>query len=193
MELSEEQEELIWLTGTSTTANTFFLYEFSGNHTDANGMEIHHYIWKDSQWTPYKGRDGLVSGMYQMDLNGQPGKIALRRDGDINANFAIEVHYPDGGWSHLAAEPKEIEGLVVGENSVAVGTMEEPIDDLAVGVETPILIRVYRKGDTLRPVTVAAFNDPEKQSCTGRRLRGSVHCYFYSEVKTKLDKRRCTA
>ena len=42
VELSEEQEELIWLTGTSTTANTFFLYEFSGNHTDANGMEIHH-------------------------------------------------------------------------------------------------------------------------------------------------------
>ena len=27
VELSEEQEELIWLTGTSTTANTFFLYE----------------------------------------------------------------------------------------------------------------------------------------------------------------------
>ena len=106
VELSEEQEELIWLTGTSTTANTFFLYEFSGNHTDANGMEIHHYIWKDSQWTPYKGRDGLVSGMYQMDLNGQPGKIALRRDGDINANFAIEVLHSRCSDDNPRAQPR---------------------------------------------------------------------------------------
>ena len=179
VEFSAEQDELIRLTGMSTTANKFFLYEFSGNHTDANGMEIHHYIWKDSQWTPYKGRDGLVSGRYQMDLNGQPGKIALRRDGDINANFAIEVHYPDGGWSHLAAEPKEIEGLVVGENSVAVGTMEEPIDDLAVGVETPILIRVYRKGDTLRPVTVAAFNDPENSKAVQEGVYAEVYTVIF--------------
>ena len=114
-----------------------------------------------------------------MDLNGQPGKIALRRDGDINANFAIEVHYPDGGWSHLAAEPKEIEGLVAGENSVAVSTMEEPIDDLAVGVETPILIRVYRKGDTLRPVTVAAFNDPENSKAVQEGVYAEVYTVIF--------------
>ncbi len=183
VEFSAEQDELIRLTGMSTTADKFFMYEFSGNHTDANGMEIHHYIWKDKQWTPYKGRDGLVAGAYEMDLNGQPGKIALRRDGDINANFAIEVRYPDGSWSHMAAEPKEIEGLVAGENSVAVGTMEEPIDDLAVGVETPILIRVYRKGDTLRPVTVAAFNDPENSGA----VQESVYAEAYTVIFVDKD------
>ena len=178
VELSEEQEELIWLTGTSTTANTFFLYEFSGNHTDANGMEIHHYIWKDSQWTPYKGRDGLVSGMYQMDLNGQPGKIALRRDGERNANLSIEVHYPSDEWSHLKGEPGGVSDQTEGRFAT-ISTMEEPIDDLAVGVETPILIRVFHKEDTIWPVSVEAFNDPENSEAVQKSVYAEVYTVIF--------------
>ena len=41
VELSEEQEELIRQTGTSTTASTFIEYEFSGNHrSEAKGVLI---------------------------------------------------------------------------------------------------------------------------------------------------------
>ena len=101
VEFSAEQDELIRLTGMSTTANKFFLYEFSGNNTDANGIEIHRYIWKDGQWTPYRGRDGLVAGRNNQDFNEKTGKIAFRRDGESNANLSIEVHYPSDEWSHL--------------------------------------------------------------------------------------------
>ena len=163
MELSEEQDELIRLTGTSTTANTFFLYEFSGNHTDANGMEIHHYIWKDNQWTPYKGRDGLVAGRYYMDLNEKTGRMAFRSDGESNANLSIEVHYPDDEWSHLKGEPGGA-GDQTEDKRVTISTMEGPIDDLAVGVETPILIRVFHKADTGRYPLHCKHNN--KRRCT---------------------------
>lgn len=102
VEFSAEQPELLQLAGVNTTPDRFFLYEFSGNHTEANGTEICHYIWKDSQWMPYKRRDGLVSGRYAQDLNGETGKIAFHRDGDSNSDFSIEG--PLSGWRLVAPE-----------------------------------------------------------------------------------------
>ena len=115
MELSEEQEELIWLTGTSTTANTFFLYEFSGNQQQMpTAWRFIYYIWKDSTVdSQYKGRDGLVSGMYQMAFERSArAKLRCERDGDIECELSRSewMHYPDGGWSHLVMQtPKEID------------------------------------------------------------------------------------
>ncbi len=178
MELSEEQDELIRLTGTSTTANTFFLYEFSGNHTDANGMEIRHYIWKDNQWTPYRGRDGLVAGRNNLDFNEKTGKIAFRRDGESNANLSIEVHYPGDEWSHLKGEPGGA-GDQTEDKFVTISTMEGPIDDLAVGVETPILIRVFHKEDTIWPVSVDAFAHPENSEAVQKSVYAEVYTVIF--------------
>ena len=177
VEFSAEQDELIRLTGMSTTANKFFLYELSGNHTDANGIKIHRYIWQDGQWTPYRGRDGLVAGRRDLDFNEKTGKIAFRRDGESNANLSIEVHYPSDEWSHLKGEPGGVSDQTEGRFAT-ISTMEGPIDDLAVGVETPILIRVFHKEDTIWPVSVEAFNDPENS----KAVQKSVYAEAYTVI-----------
>ncbi|WP_418985254.1 hypothetical protein [Agathobaculum sp.] len=182
VEFSAEQAELLQLAGVNTTADRFFLYEFSGNHTEANGTEICHYIWKDSQWTPYKRRDGLVSGRYAQDLNGETGKIAFHRDGDSNSDFSIEVHYPDGGWSHLKGGPGAVSDPTEGRFAT-ISTMEEPIDDLAVGVEIPILIRVFHKEDTIWPLSIDAFSDPE----SSESLQKSSYAEVYTVKFVKKD------
>ena len=182
VELSEEQAELLQLAGVNMTADRFFMYEFSGNHTEANGTEICHYIWKDSQWTPYKRRDGLVSGRYAQDLNGQTGKIAFRRDGDSNSDLSIEVHYPDGGWSHLKGEVREESDLTEGK-FVTICTMEEPINDLAVGVEIPLLLRVFHKEDTVWPLSIDAFSAPESSEA----LQNSSYAEAYTVKFVKKD------
>ena len=178
VEFSAEQDELIRLTGMSTTADKFFMYEFSGNNTDANSMEICRYIWQDGQWTPYRGRDGLVAGRNYMDLNEKTGRMAFRRDGESNVNLSIEVHYPDGGWSHLKGEPGAVSDQTEGRFAT-ISTMEEPIDDLAVGVETPILIRVFHKEDTIWPVSVDAFAHPENSEAVQKSVYAEVYTVIF--------------
>ena len=183
VEFSAEQDELIRLTGMSTTADTFFLYEFSGNNTDANSMEIHRYIWQDGQWTPYKGRDGLVAGRNNLDFNEKAGKIAFRRDGDRDSNLSIEVHYPDDGWSHLKGEPGAVSDQTEGKFAT-ISTMEEPIDDLAVSAEIPILIRVFHTEDTIWPVSVEAFYDPENSEAVLESVYAEVYTVTFVQDDT---------
>lgn len=182
VKLSEEQAELLQLGGVNTTADRFFLYEFSGNHTEADGMEIYHYIWKDSQWTPYQERDGLVAGSYAQNLNGKTGKIAFRRDDDDNSDLSIEVHYPDDNWSHLKGEAREASNLTEGRFAT-ICTMEEPINDLAVDVEIPLLLRVFHKEDTVWPLSIDAFSDPESSEA----LQNSSYAEAYTVKFVKKD------
>lgn len=64
-----------------------------------------------------------------------------------------------------------------------ISTMEEPIDDLAVGVEIPILIRVFHKEDTIWPLSIDAFSDPESSEA----LQKSSYAEAYTVKFVKKD------
>ena len=56
-------------------AGTLAVYTYSGNNTEANGIEFRHYTWDGSTW---KADDGIATGAYEVDMNDGEGKIVLR-------------------------------------------------------------------------------------------------------------------
>ena len=153
-------------------------YEFSGNHADANGIEIQRYEWDGSAWnkddyglfTVNSEKVGESSGIIQFD----PETDA------VNAEYNINVQSDDFGGSMQFADSSKLSGLPV-EQLVAM--QEEPIDDLAVDVEIPLLVRTFRTDGTQILVAIDAFSDPGNSSA----LKYSSYAEAYTVKFVKND------
>ena len=61
------------------------------------------------------------------------------------------------------ADSSKLSDLPVEQLTSSVA-MQEPIDDLAVGAEIPLLVRTFRTDGTQILVAIDAFSDPENSS-----------------------------
>ena len=121
-------------------------YEFSGNHADANGIEIQRYEWDGSAWS--KDDYGLFT-VNSEKVGESSGIIRFDPETDaVNAEYNINIQSDDFGGSMQFADSSKLSGLPTERLTSAVAMQEEPIDDLAVDVEIPLLVRTFRTDGT---------------------------------------------
>ena len=133
-------------------------YHFSGNNTEANGITFNSYTWDGNAW---QNMDKPI-GVYGMGLNNGTGKIIFRHDADtINVAYDIEMTFPRGGASTQYGDSSELSKLPTDNLTVAVTGQEKPIDDLAVDVEIPLVVRVFNTDGATHTVDINAFIEPD--------------------------------
>ena len=107
-------------------------YEFSGNHADANGIEIQRYEWDGSAWN--KDDYGLFT-VNSGEIGESSGTIRFEPESDaVNSEYIIVVQSDDFGGSIQNADSSKLSGLPTEWLTSAVAMQEEKIDDLAVDV-----------------------------------------------------------
>ena len=156
-------------------------YEFSGNHADANGIEIQRYEWDGSAWnkddyglfTVNSEKVGESSGIIQFD----PETDA------VNAEYNINIQSDDFGGSMQFADSSKLSGLPTEWLTSAVAMQEEKIDDLALDVEIPLLVRTFRTDGTQVLVVIDAFADPENSAA----IKHSSYAEAYTVKFVKND------
>ena len=156
-------------------------YEFSGNHADANGIEIQRYEWDGRAWnkddyglfTVNSEKVGESSGIIQFD----PETDA------VNAEYNINIQSDDFGGSMQFADSSKLSGLPTEWLTSAVAMREEKIDDLAVDVEIPLLVRTFRTDGTQVLVVIDAFADPENSAA----VKHSSYAEAYTVKFVKND------
>ena len=156
-------------------------YEFSGNHADANGIEIQRYEWDGSAWnkddyglfTVNSEKVGESSGIIQFD----PETDA------VNAEYNINIQSDDFGGSMQFADSSKLSGLPTEWLTSAVAMQEEKIDDLAVDIEIPLLVRTFRTDGTQVLVVIDAFADPENSAA----VKHSSYAEAYTVKFVKND------
>ena len=156
-------------------------YEFSGNHADANGIEIQRYEWDGSAWnkddyglfTVNSEKVGESSGIIQFD----PETDA------VNAEYNINIQSDDFGGSMQFADSSKLSGLPTEWLTSAVAMQEEKIDDLALDVEIPLLVRTFRTDGTQVLVVIDAFADPENSAA----VKHSSYAEAYTVKFVKND------
>ena len=156
-------------------------YEFSGNHADANGIEIQRYEWDGSAWnkddyglfTVNSEKVGESSGIIQFD----PETDA------INAEYNINIQSDDFGGSMQFADSSKLSGLPTEWLTSAVAMQEEKIDDLALDVEIPLLVRTFRTDGTQVLVVIDAFADPDNSAA----VKHSSYAEAYTVKFVKND------
>ena len=156
-------------------------YDFSGNNADANGIEIQRYEWNGSAWnkddyglfTVNSEKVGKSSGIIQFD----PETDA------VNAEYNINIQSDDFGGSMQFADSSKLSGLPTEQLTSSVAMQEEPIDDLAVDVEIPLLVRTFRTDGTQILVAIDAFSDPGN----GSALKYSSYAEAYTVKFVKND------
>lgn len=134
-------------------------YEFSGNHADANGIEIQRYEWNGSAWS----KDEY--GLYTLNSNAigkSSGTIRFEPESDaVNSEYNIDIQSDDFGGSMQYADSSKLSGLPTEQLTAAVAVQEEKIDDLAVDEEIPLLVRTFRADGTESLTEIDAFSNPE--------------------------------
>ena len=156
-------------------------YDFSGNNADANGIEIQRYEWDGSAWnkddyglfTVNSEKVGKSSGIIQFD----PETDA------VNAEYNINIQSDDFGGSMQFADSSKLSGLPTEWLTSAVAMQEEKIDDLAVDVEIPLLVRTFRTDGTQILVAIDAFTDPENSAA----VKHSSYAEAYTVKFVKND------
>ena len=156
-------------------------YEFSGNHADANGIEIQRYEWDGSAWnkddyglfTVNSEKVGESSGIIQFD----PETDA------VNAEYNINIQSDDFGGSMQFADSSKLSGLPTERLTSAEAMQEEKIDDLAVDVEIPLLVRTFRTDGTQVLVVIDAFADPDNSAA----VKHSSYAEAYTVKFVKND------
>lgn len=156
-------------------------YEFSGNYADANGIEIQRYEWDGSAWN--KDDYGLYT-VNSEEVGKSSGIIQFDPETDaVNAEYNINVQSDDFGGSMQFADSSKLSGLPVEQLTSSVAMQEEPIDDLAVDVEIPLLVRTFRTDGTQILVAIDAFSDPGNSSA----LKYSSYAEAYTVKFVKND------
>ena len=156
-------------------------YLFSGNDTEANGIISNTYTYNGKTW---ENMDKPI-GVYGMGLNSGTGTIILRHDADkINAAYDIKMTFPSGGASLQYGDLSGVSKRPSDSVKVAVAGQEKPIDDLAVGIEIPIVVRVfdYKDGGTdegMYTVDINAFTDPDSSETL-------KNCIFAEAITVKF-------
>lgn len=156
-------------------------YEFSGNYADANGIEIQRYEWDGSAWdkddyglfTVNSEKVGESSGIIQFD----PETDA------VNAEYNINIQSDDFGGSMQFADSSKLSGLPTEWLTSAVAMQEEKIDDLALDVEIPLLVRTFRTDGTQVLVVIDAFADPDNSAA----VKHSSYAEAYTVKFVKND------
>ena len=137
-------------------------YDFSGNNADANGIEIQRYEWNGSAWS--KDDYGLYT-VNSEEVGKSSGIIQFDPETDaVNAEYNINIQSDDFGGSMQFADSSKLSGLPTERLTSSVAMRDEPIDDLAVDVEIPLLVRTFRTDGTQILVAIDAFADPENSS-----------------------------
>ena len=156
-------------------------YEFSGNHADANGIEIQRYEWDGSAWNKDEFGHFTVNAE---DIGKSSGIIQFDPETDaVNAEYNINIQSDDFGGSMQFADSSKLSGLPTERLTSSVAMQEEPIDDLAVDVEIPLLVRTFRTDGTQILVAIDAFSDPGNSSA----LKYSSYAEAYTVKFVKND------
>lgn len=168
-------------TTTEKQSGAVIEYLFSGNNTEANGIIFNTYTYNGKTW---ENTDKPI-GVYGMGLNNGTGTIILRHDADkISAAYDIEMTFPSGGASLQYGDPTGVSKHPSDSVTVTVAGQERSIDDLAVGVEIPLVVRVfdYKDGETdegIRTVDINAFTDPDSSEAL-------KNCSFAEAITVKF-------
>ena len=156
-------------------------YDFSGNNADANGIEIQRYDWNGSAWS--KDDYGLYT-VNSEEVGKSSGIIQFDPETDaVNAEYNINIQSDDFGGSMQFADSSKLSGLPTERLTSSVAMREEPIDDLAVDVEIPLLVRTFRTDGTQILVAIDAFSDPGNSSA----LKYSSYAEAYTVKFVKND------
>lgn len=156
-------------------------YDFSGNNADANGIEIQRYEWNGSAWS--KDDYGLYT-VNSEEVGKSSGIIQFDPETDaVNAEYNINIQSDDFGGSMQFADSSKLSGLPTERLTSSVAMREEPIDDLAVDVEIPLLVRTFRTDGTQILVAIDAFSDPGNSSA----LKYSSYAEAYTVKFVKND------
>ena len=140
-------------------------YNFSGHRSEAEGVLFGCYIWDGSTWQ--KDEDVTFGLRCSATLGSGKGTIKFERDGDAaNANYKIGMDSPE-------RNSLPMEGL-----TATVAAWEEPVNDLAVDTEIPLLVRVFRTDGTIIPVSIDAFSEPENS----KAVQKSVYAEAYTVI-----------
>lgn len=151
-------------------------YNFSGHRSEAEGVLFGCYIWDGTAWQ--KDEDATF-GFRSVALGSGKGTIKFERDGDTaNANYKIGADSPTlGGYTQVMDSPERnslpMEGL-----TATVAAWEEPVNDLVVDTEIPLLVRVFRTDGTIIPVSIDAFSEPENS----KAVQKSVYAEAYTVI-----------
>ncbi|WP_455559470.1 hypothetical protein [Agathobaculum hominis] len=168
-------------TTTEKQSGAVIEYLFSGNNTEANGIIFNTYTYNGKTW---ENTDKPI-GVYGMGLNNGTGTIILRHDADkISAAYDIEMTFPSGGASLRCGDPSGVSKRPSDSVTVTVAGQERSIDDLAVGVEIPLVVRVfdYKDGETdegIHTVDINAFTDPDSSEAL-------KNCSFAEAITVKF-------
>lgn len=168
-------------TTTEKQSGAVIEYLFSGNDTEANGIIFNTYTYSGKTW---ENTDKPI-GVYGMGLNNGTGTIILRHDADkISAAYDIEMTFPSGGASLRCGDPSGVSKRPSDSVTVTVAEQERSIDDLAVGVEIPLVVRVfdYKDGETdegIYTVDINAFTDPDSSEAL-------KNCSFAEAITVKF-------
>ena len=156
-------------------------YDFSGNNADANGIEIQRYEWNGSAWS--KDDYGLYT-VNSEEVGKSSGIIQFDPETDaVNAEYNINIQSDDFGGSMQFADSSKLSGLPTERLTSSVAMREEPIDDLAVDVEIPLLVRTFRTDGMQILVAIDAFSDPGNSSA----LKYSSYAEAYTVKFVKND------
>ena len=156
-------------------------YDFSGNNADANGIEIQRYEWNGSTWS--KDDYGLYT-VNSEEVGKSSGIIQFDPETDaVNAEYSINIQSDDFGGSMQFADSSKLSGLPTEQLTSSVAMQEEKIDDLAVDVEIPLLVRTFRTDGTQILVAIDAFSDPGNSSA----LKYSSYAEAYTVKFVKND------
>ena len=156
-------------------------YEFSGNHADANGIEIQRYEWDGSAWNKDEFGHFTVNAE---DIGKSSGIIQFDPESDaVNAEYNIDVQSEHFGGSIQCANSDILSDLPVEQITSSVAMQEEKIDDLAADVEIPLLVRTFRTDGTQILVAIDAFSDPGNSSA----LKYSSYAEAYTVKFVKND------
>ena len=156
-------------------------YDFSGNNADANGIEIQRYEWNGSAWS--KDEYGLFT-VNSEKVGKSSGIIQFDPETDaVNAEYNINVQSDDFGGSMQFADSSKLSSLPVEQLTSSVAMQEEPIDDLAIDVELPLLVRTFRTDGTQILVAIDAFSDPGNSSA----VKHSSYAEAYTVKFVKND------
>ena len=156
-------------------------YDFSGNNADVNGIEIQRYEWNGSAWS--KDDYGLYT-VNSEEVGKSSGIIQFDPETDaVNAEYNINIQSDDFGGSMQFADSSKLSGLPTERLTSAEAMQEEKIDDLAVDVEIPLLVRTFRTDGTQVLVVIDAFADPDNSAA----VKHSSYAEAYTVKFVKND------
>lgn len=156
-------------------------YDFSGNNADANSIEIQRYAWDGSAWNKDDYGPFTVGSE---KIGTSSGTIRFEPESDaVNSEYIIDVQIEDSRNSITNAVPSKLSGLPTEKLTSDVAVRKDKINDLALDVELPLLVRTFRTDGTQVSLSIDAFSDPENSEA----LKDSSYAEAYTVKFVRKD------